>query len=59
MKSIPNNMVSDLARYLPLLLANIDEAQSRKSLRLANAIRKVKHEILPKLNKINKLSNGN
>lgn len=52
MKSIPNNMVSELARYLPLLLANIDEAQSRKSLRLANAIRKVKHEILPRLEKL-------
>lgn len=53
MKSIPNNMVAELTRYLPMLLANIDEKKGHSSLRLANAIRKVKHEILPRLERLN------
>lgn len=52
MKSIPNNMVAELTRYLPMMLASIDEKKS-SSLRLANAIRKVKHEILPRLERLN------
>lgn len=53
MKSIPNNMVAELTRYLPMMLASIDEKKSSSSLRLANAIRKVKHEILPRLERLN------
>lgn len=53
MKSIPNNMVSELVRYLLMLLDNIDPKRGRSSLRLANAIRKVKHEILPRLERLN------
>lgn len=53
MKSIPNNMVAELTRYLPMMLANIDEKKARSSLRMANAIRKVKHEILPRLERLN------
>ena len=32
---------------------NLDAAAIRKSLRLTNAVRLLKHEVLPKLNKIN------
>ena len=53
MKSIPNNTVSELMRCLPMLLDNIDQAKSRDSLRLRNAIGKVRHEILPKLARLN------
>ncbi len=57
MKSIPNNMVAELTRYLPMMLANIDEKKARGSLRLTNAIRKVKHEILPRLERLNNTKN--
>lgn len=57
MKSIPNNMVAELTRYLPMMLANIDDKKARGSLRLTNAIRKVKHEILPRLERLNNTKN--
>lgn len=57
MKSIPNNMVAELTRYLPMMLANIDEKKALGSLRLTNAIRKVKHEILPRLERLNNTKN--
>ena len=53
MKSIPNNMVAELTRYLPMLLSNLDSNKSGDSLRLKNAIRKIKHEILPRLERLN------
>jgi hypothetical protein len=52
MKSIPNNIVAELTRYLPILLTNIDEKKARGSLRLTNAIRKVRL-ILPRLERLN------
>lgn len=58
MRSVPNNIVSELCRYLPMLLDNLDKSAVRKSLRLTNAVRVTKHQILPKLNKINN-PNGN
>lgn len=53
MKQVPNNVVATLVRCLPLLLDYIDEDAIRKSLRATNAKRIIKHEILPKLKKIN------
>ena len=53
MKQVPNNVVATLVCCLPLLLDYIDEDASRKSLRATNAKRIIKHEVLPKLNKIN------
>lgn len=44
MRNVPNDVVATLCRCLP---------QIRKSLRLTNAVRLLKHEVLPKLNKIN------
>ncbi len=57
MKSIPNNMVAELTRYLPMLLANIDVKTVSKSLRLENAIRKVRYEILPRLERLSNTDN--
>lgn len=53
MKQVPNNVVATLVRCLPLLLDYIDEDAIRKSLRVTNAKRIIKHEVLPKLKKIN------
>lgn len=53
MKQVPNNVVATLVRCLPLLLEYIDEDAIRKSLRATNAKRIIKHEVLPKLKKIN------
>jgi hypothetical protein len=53
MKKVPNNVVATLVRCLPLLLDYIDEDAIRKSLRATNAKRIIKHEVLPKLKKIN------
>lgn len=54
MKNVPNDVVATLVRCLPLLLNSVDENIIRKSLRAQNAIRLLKHEVLPKLNKIHK-----
>lgn len=53
MKNVPNNTVATLCRCLPQLLDHLDKESIRKSLRLTNAVRLIKHEVLPKLNKIN------
>lgn len=53
MKKVPNNVVAALVLCLPLLLDYIDEDAIRKSLRATNAKRIIKHEVLPKLKKIN------
>lgn len=53
MKQVPNNVVATLVRCLPLLIDYIDEDAIRKSLRATNAKRIIKHEVLPKLKKIN------
>lgn len=58
MRSVPNNTISELCRYLPMLIENIDKKAEQKSLRLKNAIRIVKHQIIPKLKKIDN-QNGN
>lgn len=52
MKNVPNDTVATLCRCLPLILDNLDTDAVRKSLRLQNAVRLLKHEVLPKLNKI-------
>lgn len=53
MRNVPNDFVATLCRCLPQILDNLDAAAIRKSLRLTNAVRLLKHEVLPKLNKIN------
>ncbi len=53
MKNVPNNTVATLCRCLPQILDNLDTDAIRKSLRLTNAVRLLKHEVLPKLNRIN------
>lgn len=53
MKQVPNNVVASLVRCLPILLDSLDEDTIRKSLRAVNAKRIIKHEVLPKLKKIN------
>lgn len=54
MRNVPNNTVSELCRYLPVLLDNLDKPAVQKSLRLRNAVRIIKHQIIPKLKKIDK-----
>lgn len=53
MREVPNNIVSDLCRYLPMFLDNLEKSAVQQNLRLINAVRVTKHKILPKLNKIN------
>lgn len=53
MRNVPNDVVATLCRCLSQILDNLDAAAIRKSLRLTNAVRLLKHEVLPKLNKIN------
>lgn len=53
MRNVPNDVVATQCRCLPQILDNLDTAAIRKSLRLTNAVRLLKHEVLPKLNKIN------
>lgn len=53
MKQVPNNVVASLVRCLTLLSDYLDEDAIRKSLRATNAKRIIKHEVLPKLKKIN------
>lgn len=53
MKQVPNNVVATLVRCLTLLSDYLDEDAIRKSLRATNAKRIIKHEVLPKLKKIN------
>ena len=54
MKIVPNDLITTLCRHIPRLLDAIDEKQVRKNLQLANTVRLLKHQILPKLNKIDK-----
>jgi hypothetical protein len=53
MKQVPNNVVASLVRCLTLLSDYLDEDAVRRSLRASNAKRILKHEVLPKLKKIN------
>ena len=53
MKTVPNDVVATLCRCLPQILDNLDTDAIRKSLRLTNSVRLLKHQNLPKLNKIN------
>jgi hypothetical protein len=53
MKQVPNNVVASLVRCLTLLSDYLDEDAVRRSLRASNAKRIQKHEVLPKLKKIN------
>ena len=57
MRNVPNDVVATICRCLPQILDNLDNAAIRKSLRLTNAVRLLKHEVLPKLNKINNAKN--
>ena len=53
MKAVPNDLISTLCRYLPMLVDNIDKGAVQKSIRLSNAVRVTKYIILPKLKRIN------
>ena len=52
MREIPNYILANLLRYLPMLIENLDQQRVKKSLRLTNAVRVAKHLIIPKLKKI-------
>lgn len=52
MREIPNDILANLLRYLPMLIENLDQQRVKKSLRLTNAVRVTKHLIIPKLKKI-------
>lgn len=54
MKAVPNHIIAELCRYLPMLIDATDKESAKNNLRLANAIRVTKYHIIPKLNKINK-----
>lgn len=51
MRAVPNDIVQNLIRHLPLILANMDEDAVRKKLRLNNAVRLTKI-IVKRLEKI-------
>ena len=53
MKEVSNGTIATLCRQLPLILDNLDKGAMRNNLRLINAVRITKHQILPKLKKIN------
>lgn len=42
MRTVPNDIVQNLIRHLPLILDHIDEDAVRKKLRLNNAVRLTK-----------------
>ncbi|MCX4285413.1 hypothetical protein [Duncaniella dubosii] len=52
MREIPNDILANLLRYLPMLIENLDQQKVRKSLRLTNAVRVLNFHIIPKLKKI-------
>lgn len=52
MREIPNDILANLLRYLPMLIENLDQQRVKKSLRLTNAVRVTKYLIIPKLKKI-------
>ena len=54
MKEVSNDTVATLCRQLPLILEHLDKEAMRNNLRLINAVRITRHQILPKLKKINK-----
>lgn len=51
MRTVPNDIVQNLIRHLPLILDHIDEDAVRKKLRLNNAVRLTKI-IIKRLEKI-------
>lgn len=53
MKQVPNDIVTNLIRHLPLILDNVDAVAVKNNLRLDNAIRLTRISI-KKLSKINK-----
>lgn len=53
MRTVPNDIVKNLIRHLPLILDNVDAAAVRNNLRLDNAIRLTRMAI-KKLSKIDK-----
>lgn len=52
MREIPNDILANLLRYVPMLIDNLDQQKARKSLRLINAVRVLNFHIIPKLKKI-------
>lgn len=52
MREIPNDILANLLRYLPMLIENLDQQKVRKSLRLTNAVRVLNFHIITKLKKI-------
>lgn len=55
MKQLPDSMVKMLARYLPMLIENIDGKRMTENLRLNNAVRVIKGKILPRIERENNI----
>lgn len=53
MKQVPNDIITTLDRLLPLVIANIDRTNIQSNPRLANAIRIIQRNVIPRLAKIN------
>ena len=53
MRTVPNDIVQNLIRHLPLILDNMDAEAVKKSLRLNNAVRLTKITI----NRLEKIEN--
>lgn len=53
MRTVPNDIIKNLIRHLPLILDNVDAVAVRNNLRLDNAIRLTRISI-KKLSKIDK-----
>lgn len=53
MRTVPNDIIKNLIRHLPLILDNVDAAAVRNNLRLDNVIRLTRISI-KKLSKIDK-----
>ena len=53
MRTVPNDIVQNLIRHLPLILDNMNEEAVKKSLRLNNAVRLTKIVV----NRLTKIEN--
>ena len=54
MKAVPNSLITALVRHLTILVGCLDRQKVKRSLRATNALRLITHEIIPKLQKIDK-----
>lgn len=52
MKYVQNDIIATLVRLLPLIMGSIDKERIKDNPRLANAIRIIQRNVLPRLIKI-------